>query len=289
MMKKILKIIIIFILAFLLVFIGKENVLAVGETCDVEITEVDNKTEIKKGETATYEIKAKNINAGTGIIMLTLKTEYDSSSFECEVNPIENGQWSKTSFLENTLIMTRTDLLPSNQDQAIAKISFTAKSDATLGIKEFKFSDIKFNTEEGTFEVEGQSKSIKLIETTPSTEEPEKPTTTNETENDVNNETSNEYDYNTNTNNNTYFTNELKNSINNEVQDNSQNENNNVESFNINDNSYVNSSYNNSSNNKSGSKLPYTGIGNGVLAITLLGIAISAVASYSKYRNLKNL
>ena len=110
--------------------------------CDLTIT--GDKKSIKPGETITYEIKAENINAGTGIVMFETLLDYDKDLFECDVITDENSEWSKTSLIEDYLTLSRKDLLPSTKDQTIGKLVVKAKDDVQVGQYMINLIDLKF-------------------------------------------------------------------------------------------------------------------------------------------------
>lgn len=111
-------------------------------TCDLTIT--GDKSHIKAGETITYELKAENINAGTGIAMFETLLDYDAKLFECDIITDENSAWTKTSLLEDSLTMSRKDLLPSTENQTIAKLAVKAKEDIKEGSYTINLLDLKF-------------------------------------------------------------------------------------------------------------------------------------------------
>ena len=119
--------------------------------------------QIKPGETAEYELKASDISAGSGIIMFESLLEYDSDKLECEIVTDDEGEWSKTALTENYLTMSRKDLLPSSEDQVIAKIRIKAKDNAEEGEQTVTFSQIKFTMDnDEAFEIPNETISLEI-------------------------------------------------------------------------------------------------------------------------------
>lgn len=118
-------------------------------TCELVLLGETNK--INRGESATFELKANNINAGSGIIMFETLFECDGDSIECTIEPDDDGQWKKTGMVDNYLTMMRDDLMPSSEDQTIAKITITAKKTAKVGEQTVELKSIKFTTEDDNY------------------------------------------------------------------------------------------------------------------------------------------
>lgn len=130
--------------------------------CDLLIT--GDKEQIKAGESVTYEIKAENINAGSGIVMFETLLDYDTEAFECEIVKDENSEWTESLFVEDYLTMSRKDLVASTENQSIVKITFKAKEDIEAGEHVIDFNQIKFTMdEEKTFSVLDESVVINVI------------------------------------------------------------------------------------------------------------------------------
>lgn len=118
-------------------------------TCELVLLGETNR--INRGESATFELKANNINAGSGIIMFETLFECDGDSIECTIEPDDDGQWKKTGMVDNYLTMMRDDLMPSSEDQTIAKITITAKKTAKVGKQTVELKSIKFTTEDDNY------------------------------------------------------------------------------------------------------------------------------------------
>ena len=119
--------------------------------------------QLKPGESAEFELKASDISAGSGIIMFESLLEYDSDKLECEIVTDDEGEWSKTALTENYLTMSRKDLLPSSEDQVIAKIKIKAKDNAEEGEQTVTFSQIKFTMDnDEAFEIPNETISLEI-------------------------------------------------------------------------------------------------------------------------------
>lgn len=136
--------------------------IAADYSCKVEL--IGNKTELKQGDSVTILVKATNIQAGEGIASFSTMLDYDANIFECTVSGDDEGNWQKQGFIENSLTMTRSDLLANSSDQTIAKIVLTAKSDAPSGKQTFKLTEMEFSTGEETFSVADVSNDITITD-----------------------------------------------------------------------------------------------------------------------------
>lgn len=156
---KIKSLLIVFII---LVLIMAGTSIAADYTCKVSL--LADSSEVKKGESVTILLKASDIEAGEGIVSLNAQLEYDADVFECEVS--ETEEWDKTSFFENTLFVTRKDLVASSKEQTLARIKLTAKSDTKVGNQSIKIKRMEFATDSETFSVDDVSCTIKVSEST---------------------------------------------------------------------------------------------------------------------------
>lgn len=104
-----------------------------------------NNNNLKVGETAVFEIKASNIQADDGVIMLEGLLEYDYRMFDCNIEDIENGKWHKLSMLEDYFTIVRDDLMPSSENQTIGRLVVKLREQTQPGtynivVKEGKFT-----------------------------------------------------------------------------------------------------------------------------------------------------
>ena len=130
-------------------------------TCDLSI--IGDKTQIKPGEAITYEIRAENIKAGSGIIIFEALLDYDTDAFTCEIVNDENSEWSKTTFTDDYLTMSRNDLLPNSENQTIAKLVLTAKEDIEDVDQSLDFNEIRFTADgDASFTIEDKSVPITI-------------------------------------------------------------------------------------------------------------------------------
>ena len=107
-----------------------------------------DKTKGTRGDLLIFEIKASNIQAEEGIIMLEGLLEYDNNALECFVDELVSGTWHKASMLEGYLTMARNDLMPSSEDQSIGLIVVKVKDQARKGSYEIKLKDPIFTMED---------------------------------------------------------------------------------------------------------------------------------------------
>lgn len=129
-------------------------------SCDMSIT--SNKTSIKAGESIEYEIKISDINADEGIKAFETYINYDSNLFDCAVKSNEEENWSKVGFLEGYLTMVKNDNA-NLEDQVIAKIVFTPKTNITSNNYKINFTKNKFTVgNDQVFEVEDNSIEIEV-------------------------------------------------------------------------------------------------------------------------------
>lgn len=170
-MEKTYKKFLLILLVIIGIIMSSSRVMAADYTCDLEVK--SDKTQIKKGESITYEIRATNIQAETGIIMFNALVNYDSQNFDCKVLGID-GDWSLLSFMENYIQMTRLDYMPHSEDQSIARITLTAKTDAKEGKYDIALENIKFTMDNNkSFELSNRTLSVNIIGENENTEEKE--------------------------------------------------------------------------------------------------------------------
>lgn len=138
---------------------------AADYSCKVSLL-VNNNGQVKKGESITILVKATDIQAGEGIASFNTMLEYDSNAFECTVSGDDDGNWQKQGLVENSLSMTRSDLVANSSDQTIAKIVLKAKTNVTVGKQIFKLTKMEFSTGDETFSVADVSTTITVVEDT---------------------------------------------------------------------------------------------------------------------------
>ncbi len=164
MTKNKMKGLVVLLLIMIIISIAGTS-MAADYTCKVSLL-VNNNGEVKKGESITILVKASNIQAGEGIASFNTMLEYDANVFDCTVSGDDDGNWQKQGLVENSLSMTRSDLVANSSDQTIAKIVLKAKSDATVGKQTFKLTKMEFSTGNETFSVADVSTTITITEDT---------------------------------------------------------------------------------------------------------------------------
>lgn len=165
MLKKIIKSKSMLMLLLIIMMIAITGTsMAANYSCKISLQ--SDKTQIKKGESITILVKATDINAGEGIVAFNAMLEYNSDIFDCKVEGSDDGEWSKTSLLENSLSMCRSDLVENSKDQVIAKIVLTAKTNAPIGKQILKLTSIDFTGGEQTFSVDDVTGTITIVDET---------------------------------------------------------------------------------------------------------------------------
>ena len=130
-------------------------------SCDFKLE--GNNMSLLPGSSATFEMKATNIKAEKGIVMLEGLLDYDYNIFQCDVVNDDNGLWNKVSLIEDYLIMTRTDLMPSSEDQTLGKLVVKVRENAPKGNYTIKLLDCIFAMEDSKdFSVEDTSLSLEV-------------------------------------------------------------------------------------------------------------------------------
>ncbi len=257
MKEKLFKISLIIIITLLIVQLFNCKVFADDNnyTCDLDIT---GNSEVKAGEEVIYELRVKNINAEDGILSFETLINYNDSLVDVTVESDDNGNWNKASMIENYLTMTRSDLLPSSEDQVIAKIKVTANSDATLGDTTIDLTKIKFTMEgENFFELEDKSIELKIVQgEEDSQEDPDQKEDEDSKEDDKKKEDQQKRD-NTSKNSVENNTTTVKNLI--------------------------------TQNTTSGKVLPFTGIVETGIVILIITLIVVAYIYYKKYKTWKNV
>ena len=164
MLKNKMKGLVVLLLIMIIISIAGTS-RAADYSCKVSLL-VNNDGQVKKGESITILVKATDIQAGEGIASFNTMLEYDSNVFDCTVSGDDDGNWQKQGLVENSLSMTRSDLVANSSDQTIAKIVLKAKTDAPTGKQTFKLTKMEFSTGNETFSVADVSTSITITEDT---------------------------------------------------------------------------------------------------------------------------
>lgn len=134
----------------------------VNYNCNLSI--VGEKSTLSVGESAIFEIKVDNIQAGAGIVMFEALINYDENTFECQIAGDKDNKWTKTSVMEHYFTMNTSNLEPTSENQTIARIKLTAKQDAIAENKVIEFSKMKFTTDdEKTFSVKDEAINMEIV------------------------------------------------------------------------------------------------------------------------------
>lgn len=144
-MKKILSL----SLALIIVMSLMTNVYA-ASTCKVKLT---TKTEVNKGDEFSVNVMLSNVEDENGIMAISGKLEYDTSSLELKKME-RQGEWAKPTYneLNGEFVTERSDYTKSNE--TIFTITFKVKEDskqnleiairnitASNGVKDIETSD----------------------------------------------------------------------------------------------------------------------------------------------------
>lgn len=135
--------------------------LAANNSCTLSLDA--NTTSIEAGKEVTVLLKVSNIT-GDGIVAFNANIEYDSNIFTCKSNADDEGTWKEQSFLEKNLMMTRSDLEASTDNQTVAKLVFKAQDNAQIGKTTIKVSNIEFVTDNSSFKIDDVSLDINIKE-----------------------------------------------------------------------------------------------------------------------------
>ena len=164
-MKKSIKRVLISMLIVLLVVLFQGQSFAATNSLTLALT--PDKTELKAGETVVVLVNVSNIQ-GEGIIAFNANVNYDANIFECTAEGDESGAWEKQGFIANNLTTTRADVLANSENQTVAKLTFKAKADATVGEQTISLSLIEFSTENEAYNVDDVQVKVQIItESTP--------------------------------------------------------------------------------------------------------------------------
>ena len=159
-MKKSIKRVLISVLIVLLVVLFQGQSFATTNSLTLALTR--DKTELEAGETVVVLVNVSNIQ-GEGIIGFNANVNYDANVFECTAEGDDSGAWAKQGFIENNLTTARADLLANSENQTVAKLTFKAKSDATVGEKTISLSQIEFSTENEAYNVDDVQVKVQII------------------------------------------------------------------------------------------------------------------------------
>jgi len=119
-------------------------------SCDLEITQ--DKTTIAPGDTASFQLKASNIQIGNaGMILLQITVEDDSGDitdhFKCTASGDEDNVWSMLANFDGEITFNKQDYdEPVGSESVIGKINLKANADLQEGNYTIKFKGITFNT-----------------------------------------------------------------------------------------------------------------------------------------------
>ena len=282
------------IILYLIIVAIFTNVSFAANNYSCQINMVPNRTQLNQGETVVYEIKASQINAGNGILLFQSLIIYDANVFDCRIESDDNREWNMTGFVDNYLTMARSSLTGSSNDQTIAKVALTAKTNVASSIQTVGLKNISLTVDgDESFRVQDVSTNITVG------------TIADNNNNSSNNGNNNGgqviYDSsingqtldNGNNNSGQLLNNDNNNSgqlLNNNNNNNGQllnNSNNQGQSQNNNNETSTKKSTN--KNKESNTDIPQTGTNEAVLMIVLILIVGITIVFYKKYSNLRDI
>ena len=130
--------------------------------CNISIE--GDKYSVLKGEKIEYEVKVSDIQ-GDGIVAFEALIDYDLDVFECTFEENISGHWNKISMIDNYMTITRSDLMPSSEDQVIGKIVLIAKSDAKEGKSDVNLTKIRLTSgDDKTFTAKDKNIVVEVME-----------------------------------------------------------------------------------------------------------------------------
>lgn len=119
--------------------------------CNLDL--IPNKSQVQPGETIVYEVKITDIKDADGIVTFGAYINYDDEvlTFDGE-NISPNKDWMLVGNMENDITMQRSSMEPSKEDQVVARLSFTVKSNANVRNQTIKLESIMISTENETYD-----------------------------------------------------------------------------------------------------------------------------------------
>ena len=118
--------------------------------CNLDL--IPNKSQVQPGETIVYEVKITDIKDADGIVTFGAYINYDDDVLTFDDNNVAGDQWSCVYKEENDITLNRTSALPSKEDQVVARLSFTVKSNANVRNQTIKLENIMISTENETYD-----------------------------------------------------------------------------------------------------------------------------------------
>ena len=139
---------IVSILIMILVFgVGMVSSYADEEySCDVELN--PSKETVKPGEEFIVKVRAKNINAGEGIVGAKASfIEEENNEFEL-VELVKEQDWGDLTMTASMIVAARDGTLPSSEDQDMFSLKLKVKDGTEDGEYTIKLSDVNICTDD---------------------------------------------------------------------------------------------------------------------------------------------
>ena len=126
---------------------GSEENIETATTYEVHVE--PDRDQIGSDETVNFNISVKlNESNSQGIIMLESMFLYNTEYFDCKVNGFTSNDWELKYILNNYFIVSKKDMLPSYENEIVAKVSFTAKKNVKPSEQTISFETFKLITED---------------------------------------------------------------------------------------------------------------------------------------------
>ena len=117
-------------------------------SCSITVT--PDKTSVISGEDLTYDLKVSNINAGNGLKNIEFYLEnYDPNVFDCKIINYDESKWTISNSGGN-IVITSKNSQPWTNEEILAKIIYTPKSDTIANTYQTKITNISATTDDNT-------------------------------------------------------------------------------------------------------------------------------------------
>lgn len=107
------------------------------------------KSEVEPGMTVDVTLRVSDINAGTGVVMISGLVEYDETAFE-KIEYTACTNWQKT-VTENYINMNTESLEATKEDQDVLKLTLTTKGTIKDGTYKVSLKKIEVTTDTDAF------------------------------------------------------------------------------------------------------------------------------------------
>lgn len=138
----------IFSILIMVITIMLNNIVyASDNSCNISLN--IGKNEVEPGSTLDVTLRVSDINAGTGIVMISGLIEYDEAAFE-KIEYTECTNWQKT-ITENYINMNTVSLEATKEEQNVLKLTLTTKEKITDGTYKVSLKKVEVTTDTDAF------------------------------------------------------------------------------------------------------------------------------------------